>query len=97
MAEPGLEPQHVPASNPPPAPTGQQAQQQQQQQDHVSPPAQAPTAQQPGQQVVHLIWSILSQNFQENLMRMQKHIYSAPIIGWMHIIVLKVSKSKDFV
>ena len=40
-----------------PAQAGQQTQQQQQQQDHVAPQAQAPTAQQPGQQVVHLNWS----------------------------------------
>ena len=33
---------------------GQQAQPQQQQQDNVAPQAQAPTAQQQGQQVVHL-------------------------------------------
>ena len=39
---------------PAPAQAGQQAQQQQ---DHVALQVQAPTAQQPGQQVVHLNWS----------------------------------------
>ena len=41
----------------------QQAQQQQQQQDHVSPQVQAPTVQQPGQQLVHLNWSYLKPEF----------------------------------
>ena len=40
---------------------GQQVQQQQQQQDHVSPHAQAPTAQ--GQQVAHLNWSYFKPEF----------------------------------
>ena len=49
----------------PPAPVqaGQQAQQQQQQQDHLAPPAHACTAQQPGQQVVHLNWSYFEPGF----------------------------------
>ena len=59
---------------PAPAQAGQQAQQQQ---DHVAP--QVPTAQR--QQLVHLNRSYLSQNFQENLMRIQKHICSIPMIG----------------
>ena len=42
---------------------GQQAQQQQQQQDHVAPPVQAPAAQQPGQQLVHLNWSYFKPEF----------------------------------
>ena len=63
MAEPEPAPQNVPAHSPPPTPAGQQAQQQQQQQDHVAPPAQVPTAQQPGQQVVHLNWSHFKPEF----------------------------------
>ena len=46
-----------------PAQAGQQAQQQQQQQDHVAPPVKAPTAQQPGQQIVHLNWSYFQLEF----------------------------------
>ena len=34
-----------------------------QQQDHVAPQAQAPTAQQPGWQVVHLNWSYFKPEF----------------------------------
>ena len=41
----------------------QQAQQLQQQQDHVTPQVQAPAAQQPGQQVVHLNWSYFKPEF----------------------------------
>ena len=54
-------------SSPPPAPAhaGQQAQQEQQQQDQVAPqaPAAAPTAQQPGQQLVHSNWSYFKPEF----------------------------------
>ena len=63
MAEPGPEPQNVPVPTPHLAPAEQQAQQQQKQQDHVAPPVQAPTAQQPGQQVVHLSWSYFKPEF----------------------------------
>ena len=62
MEEPGPEPQNVPAP-PPSAQAGLQAQQQQQQQDHLAPPAQAPTAQEPGQQVVHLNCSYFKPEF----------------------------------
>ena len=48
---------------PAPAQAGQQAQQQQQQHDHVSPQAQAPITQQPGQQLVHLNWSYFKPEF----------------------------------
>ena len=53
-------------TNPPPAQVqaGQQAQQQQQQQqDHPAPPAHAPAAQQPEQQIVHLNWSHFKPEF----------------------------------
>ena len=46
------------------------------------PPAQQQqghTSQQ--QQVVHLNWSISNQNFQENLMKTQKHTCSAQTFG----------------
>ena len=54
-----------PSTPTPPAPAqaGQQAQQQQQQQDHVAHQAQAPAAQQQGQQVVHLNWSYFKPGF----------------------------------
>ena len=59
--------QGVPAPLPPPLPApvqaGQQAQQQQQQQDHVAPQVKAPTAQKPGQQLVHLNWSYFKPEF----------------------------------
>ena len=59
--------QGIPAPLPPPPPdpaqAGQQAQQQQQQQDHIDPPAHAPTAQQQGQQIVHLNWSHFKPEF----------------------------------
>ena len=42
---------------------GQHAQLQQQQQDQVAPQAQAPAAQQPGQQFVHLNWSYFRPEF----------------------------------
>ena len=59
--------QVVPA---PPSPLAQvqAGQQVQQQQEHHVPPAQQ------GQQVIHLNWSYLNQNSQENLMRMQRPI-----------------------
>ena len=41
------------------------AHQQQQQQDHVAPQAQAPTAQQPRQQLVHLNWYYFKPEFSE--------------------------------
>ena len=50
-----------PPSPPTPVQAGKQAQQQQQ--DHVVSPVQAPTAQQPGQQVVHLNWSYFKPEF----------------------------------
>ena len=56
----------VPAPNPTP-----NQQQQQQNQDQAGQQ----------QQVVHLNWSNLSQNFQENLMKMQKHICLVEMIG----------------
>ena len=54
-----------PLSSPAPVQAGQQAQQQQQQQDHIAPqaPAAAPTAQEPGQQVVHMNWSYFKPEF----------------------------------
>ena len=55
--------QAIPAPIPPPSLADQ-------------PEPQAPQqSAQPAQQVVHLNWSYLSQNFQENLRRMQKPIY----------------------
>ena len=70
----------APPPTPPPAPA-QAGQQTQQQQDHIAPPAHAPAAQQPGQQVVHVNWSYFKPEFSGNLMRMQKHICSTPMIG----------------
>ena len=66
MAEPGPQPQGVPAPNPPPLPAD-------------PPEPQAP--QQPAQQVVHLNCFISSQNFPENLIRMQKPICFAQMTG----------------
>ena len=72
--------QCVPAP-PAPAQAGQQTQQQKWQQDDLAPPVHAPSAQQPGWQVVHLNWYYFGQNFQGNLMMMQKHICFTPMIG----------------
>ena len=57
--------QGVKAPNSPPAlvQAGQHSQQQKQQQDHIAPQGQAPTAQQQGQQVVHLKWSYFKPEF----------------------------------
>ena len=56
----------VPAPNPPP-----NQQQQQQKQDHAGQQ----------QQIVHINWSNFKPEFSESLMRMQKHICSAQMIG----------------
>ena len=61
----------VPAPNPLPAPVPAP-------QDPQVP--QAPQAPQ-GQQLVHLNWSYFKPEFSENLMNMQKHICSVPMIG----------------
>ena len=69
MAEPEPQVQGIAAPNlhPPPA-------------DQPKPQApQQPV--QPAQQVVHLNWSFVNQNFQESPMRMQKPIYFALITG----------------
>ena len=66
MAEPGPQPQNVPAPNLPSPPAD---------------PVELQSPQQPAHQVVHLNWSHLSQNFQGSLMRMQKLICSALMTG----------------
>ena len=55
----------APTPNPPP-----NQQQQQQNQDQAGQ-----------QQVLHLNWLNFKQNFQENLLKMQKHICSIQMIG----------------
>ena len=91
--------QGVSAPNPPPAPaeTGKQAQQQKQHQDHVAPQAQAPAAQQPGQQVVHLNWSYFKPEFSGKPDKdAEAHLLCTS--DWMNAHhFIKVSKSKDFV
>ena len=72
MAEPGLQVQGVPAPPPPQAQAGQQGPQQQEQ--HAQPAQQ-------GQQIIHLNWPILNQNFWQNLKKMQKLIYFILAIG----------------
>ena len=54
--------QGIPAP-PPLVQVEQQVQQQQQQQDHLASPSHAPTAKQPGHQVVHLSWSYFMPEF----------------------------------
>ena len=40
---------------------------------------------------------ILSQNFQENQRKMQKHIYYDQMIGWKSITLRKIQRYRDFV
>ena len=88
MLEMSHQAQGVPAPPPPPGPVAPQAPQApkapQEPQAPVIPQApQVPQVPQAplGQPFVHLNWSILSQNFQANLMRMQKPICSAQMVG----------------
>ena len=60
----------------------QQQQKQQQQQQNLDPAGQ--------HQHLHLNCQISKQNSQENLMRMQKHIYFIQMIGCMLITLLMV-------
>ena len=91
----------APAPPPPvppaPAQAEQWAQQEQQQQDHVGPQAQVPTAQQPGQQVVHLNWSYFKPEFSEKPDEdAEAHLLCTN--DWMNAHhFVKVSESKDFV
>ena len=66
MAEPGPQPQNIPALNSPPPPA-----------DPVEPQA----SQQPAHQVAHLNWSHFKPEFSGSLMRMQKPICSALMTG----------------
>ena len=43
-----------------------------------------------GQRHIHLNWSNLSQNFQENWKKMQKHIYCILMIGLIPITLMKI-------
>ena len=61
-----------------PVPNHRQGQEQPQHQDAA------------GQRHIHLNWSNLNKNFQENQKKMQRHICYGQMTGWKPIILMKV-------